>query len=182
MGIYLNKRKRLSSSGRRLVLLVLVRLVNRFTLLNIAIPLSKDTATDLIVNDNEVGIFDAVDVPGEDLLAVGVGFDGSGVEVEDVDLFEGKTLGLRNEEEGEDETPQASATPDEEHLGTEVGIAFTRVDEVGSGEGDRPVHEPVASSRESDTLGTDVKREDFTNDDPSDRSPGGGEESDVNAH
>lgn len=39
-----------------------------------------------------------------------------------VDLLEGKTLGLRNEEEGVDECTSAQASPNEEDAGLEVAL------------------------------------------------------------
>ena len=50
-----------------------------------------------------------------------------------IDLLEGQTLGLRDEEEGVDEGAGAEATPDEENAGAEV--ALIGVDHVGSDDG-----------------------------------------------
>jgi len=54
-----------------------------------------------------------MDVMRDELVAVCLRFDGSCVLVQDIDLFEGESLGLRNEEVCEDETSNASRTPDE---------------------------------------------------------------------
>jgi len=130
-----------------------------FTLLDITGPaLSKNTATDFPVDAIEVGVIGRVDVVGHELPSVGIGLDGCAVLVKDIDLLQGKTLGLSNEEVGEDETSEASRTPDEEHLGAEASIARPGLDEVRSGKGDGPVHKPVGGSGECDTLGTDVER------------------------
>lgn len=51
-----------------------------------------------------------------------------------VDLLEGETLGLGDEEVGVDECAGAESTPDEEDLGAQV--ALVRVDHVGGDDGD----------------------------------------------
>ena len=68
---------------------------------------------------------------GNELVAVRARGEGRRVEVEEVDLLERQTLGLGDEEEREGEAQEAAAAPDEEHLGAEVGVAGTVVDEVG---------------------------------------------------
>ena len=72
-----------------------------------------------------------VRVLGDELVAVRARGEGRRVEVEEVDLLERQTLGLGDEEEREGEAQEAAAAPDEEHLGAEVGVAGTIVDEVG---------------------------------------------------
>lgn len=52
--------------------------------------------------------------------------------VELIDLFEGETLGLVDEEVDKGDADEAAAEPDEEDLALEVGLAGTKVDEVGS--------------------------------------------------
>jgi len=96
-----------------------------------------------------------------------------------IDLLEGKTLGLRNEDIGIDEGAGAQAAPDEEHLGAEV--ALVGVDHVGGDDGDDAVPQPVGGGREGDTLGAHGEGEDFTDDNPCARAPGGSEEEDVDA-
>ena len=76
------------------------------------------------------GVLD-VGLLGEELVAVRDGGEGRRVDVEEVDLLERETLRLGDEEEREGEAQEAAATPDEEHLGTEVGVSGTIVDEVG---------------------------------------------------
>ena len=51
-----------------------------------------------------------------------------------VDLLERETLGLRDEEVGEEEGEEAGAAPDEEDLRTEVALLL--VDDVGCYDGD----------------------------------------------
>jgi len=154
--------------------------VEGFTLLSIPGPtVSKDTTAELFVDVGEVSVLDRGNVFGQDLLAIGIGLDGRGVLVEDIDLLEGKSLSFGDEEVGEDEATQTSATPDEEHFGTEVGIARSAVDEGRSRVSDSPVEEPVGSGGEGDTLATDVEGENLANDDPCDRSPSGGEEGNI---
>lgn len=93
-----------------------------------------------------------------------------------VDLLEGETLGLGDEEVRVDEGTGAEGTPDEEHGG--LHVALVGVDHVGGDDGDDGVPEPVRGSGESDTTGSDGQREDLANDDPRTGSPGGGEEED----
>ena len=60
-----------------------------------------------------------------------------------VDLLEGQTLGLVDEEVDEGDAEEAGAEPDEEHLGLQVGVVRAVVDEVGGDEGDDEVEEPL---------------------------------------
>lgn len=69
---------------------------------------------------------------GDESAAVSNGVDRGGVLVENVDSLERQSLGLGNAEVGEDEAANASGSPDEEHLDTEVSVARAGVDEVGS--------------------------------------------------
>ena len=120
-------------------------------------------------------------------LAVGVGLmghpagggAGRGLGHHLVDLLERETLGLGDEEVGEEQAADTGGTPDEENLGTE--IALTGVNHVGSDVTDNEVPEPVGGGGESDTLGTDREREDLADNDPSSGTPGGGETEDVDA-
>jgi hypothetical protein len=93
-----------------------------------------------------------------------------------VNLLEGKTLGLGDEEVGVDEGACAKTSPDEEDVGPEV--ALVGVDHVGGDDGDDGVPEPVGGGGETDTTGTDRDGEDFTDDDPCTWTPSGGEEED----
>lgn len=52
--------------------------------------------------------------------------------VELIDLLEGETLGLVDEEVDEGDAQETAGEPDEEDLGLEVGLSGTVVDEVGS--------------------------------------------------
>lgn len=53
------------------------------------------------------------------------------------------------------------------------------IDQVGGGVSDGKVPKPVGGSGQRHTLSSDGKREDLSNDDPSDRSPSGSEGGDV---
>jgi len=88
---------------------------------------------------------------------------------------------LGDTEVGEQKAPGTSRTPDEEHLDLETGGAGLFIDQVGGSVADTEVPEPVGGDREGHGFGTDVEREDLTGDDPSDGSPCGGEEGDVDA-
>jgi len=121
------------------------------------------------------------DVLLNQLGAVGSGSPRGGVLVEQVNLLKGQTLGLWDTEVGEDQASETGGAPDEEDLDLEVGAAGASLDEVGGGEGEGPIPEPVRGSGEGHTLGTDVEGENFTGDDPGDGTPGGGEEGNVDA-
>jgi len=147
-------------------------MVGRFALLRVSrLAAAENTTTDSLIDFDESGILDRVDVLGQDLPSVGIGLDGSGMLVQDINLFQGEALGFGNEEVGEDETSQASAAPDEEHFGFQASVTGTGPDEEGCGIADGPIEEPVASSGQSDTLATDIEREDFPNNDPGNGSP-----------
>ena len=60
-------------------------------------------------------------VSREHLLPVLVGSDDGGLSVEEIDLLEGETLGLGDEEVGEDDAEEAGGSPEEEDLDSEVG-------------------------------------------------------------
>lgn len=92
--------------------------------------------------------------------------------VELINLLEGQTLGLVNEEVDEGDAQETAAEPDEEDLGLEVGLAGTVVDEVGGRVGDGPVEEPVGGGGHTEGLGTGLEREDLASDDPSQGTPG----------
>ncbi|GMG06007.1 unnamed protein product [Aspergillus oryzae] len=68
-----------------------------------------------------------------------------------VDLLEGESLGLGDEEVGVEEGAGAEGSPDEEHLGLEIALVLVN------------------------------HREDLADDNPGARTPGAGEEEDVNA-
>lgn len=93
--------------------------------------------------------------------------EGSSLLKHAVNLLQGKTLGLRNKEEGVDEAKEAEGAPDEEDLGAEVGVTGLSSDHVWGDDGNDAVPEPVGGSGESNTTGTDGKREDFTDKNPS---------------
>lgn len=93
-----------------------------------------------------------------------------------VNLLERQTLGLGNKEVGVDSGTGAKRTPEEENLGLEVAVSVTN--QVGGDDGNDGVPEPVGSSGQTDTTGADGEREDLANNDPSSRTPGGGEPED----
>ena len=93
-----------------------------------------------------------------------------------VDLLEGETLGLGNQEVGVDESDSAETSPDEEDGGPQVTLILAN--HVGGDDGDDGVPEPVGGSGEGNTTRTDGKREDLTDEDPGTRTPGGSEEED----
>jgi hypothetical protein len=67
---------------------------------------------------------------------------GSGLLQHLVDLLKGKTLGLRDEEVGEEEGDAAKTTPHEEHIGAHVGRVGLVGDEVRGDDSDDAVPEP----------------------------------------
>lgn len=121
---------------------------------------------------------------------------GSGLLHHLIDLLQSQPLGLRDEEVGVNKGAGAERAPDEEHLGAQVALVI--VDHVGGNNGNDlgvksasypkcrdvwvkayAVPEPVGRGRESDTAGTDRQREDLADHDPGTRTPGAGEEEDV---
>lgn len=94
-----------------------------------------------------------------------------------VDLLKRKTLGLGDEEVGVHQAGSAETTPDEEDRGLHVTVVTA--DHVRGNNGNDGVPEPVGGSRESNTAGTDRNREDLANENPGTRTPGRGEEEDV---
>jgi hypothetical protein len=93
-----------------------------------------------------------------------------------VDLLEGETLCLGDEEVGVDEGDGAEAAPDEEDGRLEVTLVGA--DHVGGDDGDDGVPEPVGGGGEGDTARADGKGEDLADEDPGTGTPGGGEEED----
>lgn len=69
---------------------------------------------------------------GDESAAVGNGVPWRSVLVENIDGFEGETLGFRHTEVGEDEAANASRAPEEEDLNAEISVTGSGVDEVGS--------------------------------------------------
>jgi len=94
-----------------------------------------------------------------------------------IDLLEGKTLGLVDQDIGVNEAEGAERAPDEEDLSAKVGLIGA--DHIGGDNGDDAVPEPVGGGGETDTTGADGKREDLADDNPSAGAPGGGKEKDV---
>lgn len=99
-----------------------------------------------------------------------------------IDLFERQALGLINAGVNKHTTDKAESTPDEEHLRLEIGVSRSAVHHVRGGVGNSPVEQPVGGGGDGETLGTGLEREQFTCHDPRDRTPGTGEEEDVDAH
>jgi hypothetical protein len=93
-----------------------------------------------------------------------------------INLLQGQTLGLGNEEVGVNESDCAETSPDEEHGGAEVTLLNT--DHVRGDDGNDGVPEPVGGGGERNTTGADGEREHLTDEDPGTRTPGGGEEED----
>jgi len=128
------------------------------------------------------GVVRSVYIVGEELATVSGGGDGGRVLVQKIDLLERQSLCLGNAEVREDHTARACRTPKEEHLDTKIGIAWTGVDQERGSVSDTEVPQPVGGSGERQRLGTNVEGVDFTNNDPSDGTPGGSETGDVQAH
>ena len=99
-----------------------------------------------------------------------------------INLLKRKTLSLVDAGVNEQSTDEAESTPDEEHLGLEIGVSRSAVDHVRGGVGNSPVEQPVGGGGDGETLGTRLEGEEFTRHDPRDRAPGAGEEEDVDAH
>ena len=97
-----------------------------------------------------------------------------------VDLLEGKTLGLWDEEVCKGDGYNAERAIHEEDLHTHVGLIL--VHEVWGDNGHDAVPEPVGGGGETNTTGSDWEREDLADNDPGTWSPGGGEHEDVEAN
>lgn len=83
---------------------------------------------------------------------------------------------VRDEEIGEDQATDTGGSPDEEHLDTEsssLQLGGGGINQVRSGVSDSKVPEPVGGGGHGHSLGSDSEGEDLSNNDPSDRSPGG---------
>jgi len=94
---------------------------------------------------------------------------------------EKRNANLEDTEVGENEASGTGRSPDEEHLDPETSRTGMLVDQVGGSVTGTKVPEPIGGSGEGHGFGTDVEREDLTGNDPSDRTPCGGEEGDVDA-
>lgn len=71
--------------------------------------------------------------------------------------------------------------PNEEDLGSEIGVAGSVVDEIWCCVRDCPVEQPVGRRRHRERFGADFEREDFTSDHPGTGAPAAGKEEDVDA-
>lgn len=124
-------------------------------------------------------ILNVGEVDGWDEAGGVAGIGDLGVEL--VDLLEGETLGLVDEEVDEGCADDTESTPDEEDLGAHVGVTWAVVDHVWGDVGDDEVEEPVGGGGHGKTLGSGLEGEGFTGDDPGAWTPGAGEEEDVEA-
>ena len=102
--------------------------------------------------------------------------------VELVHLLEREALGLVDHGEDKGHADEAEGAPDEEDLDAEVRVAVPAADEVGGRVGDGEVEQPVGGGGHRERLGAHLEREELAGDDPGDRTPGTGEEEDVEAH
>jgi len=131
------------------------------------------------VNSGNSIFISRTDVMSDELIPISDTLDRGSILVENINLFESEALGLGNAEVGEDETSEASGSPEEEHLWSEVSVFG--VDNVWSGITDTKVPQPIGGDGEGHCLCSDGEREDFRSDDPSDWSPSGSEEGNVDA-
>jgi hypothetical protein len=81
----------------------------------------------------------------------------------------------------EEETDEAEATPDEEHLGSKICVARAGIDKVWSRVGNGPIEEPIGGSRHGERFGPDLQWENLAGDHPSARAPRTSEEENVDA-
>lgn len=86
-------------------------------------------------------------------------------------VYDRLTLGLVDHSPHEEDTDEAEAAPDEEHLALKIGVTWTRIDHVWCGISDSPVEQPVARGRHRERLGSDLQWEDLTSHDPGYRPP-----------
>ena len=83
-----------------------------------------------------------------------------------IDLLQGETLSLVDEEIHKGDADKAASPPNEKDLGLQVGIALSIIHEVWSRICDCPVQEPVGSRGHGEGLGADLQWEDFSCNDP----------------
>jgi len=121
----------------------------------------------------------------EDLLAISVGSNDGRLAVQQIDLLQRQTLGLRDEEVREDKASNTSGTPDEEHLNSKIrsldsiGTCCRRVDKVWGGITNSKVPEPVACDSQRHALSANAEGEELSGEHPDNRAPGGGKEGNV---
>lgn len=97
-----------------------------------------------------------------------------------VDLLKRQALGLGHNEVGVNEGTGAESAPDEEDLGLQVTLVSAN--HVGCNDGNNRVPQPVGGGGQTNTTGTNGKREDFTNDDPSAWAPSRSKPEDENGN
>lgn len=74
----------------------------------------------------------------QDFLTVLVATEDGRVAVQEVDLLQREAFRLGNAEVDEAEANAAESSPDEEHLGSQVGVAGSSIDEVRSDNSNYP--------------------------------------------
>jgi hypothetical protein len=67
----------------------------------------------------------------------------------------------RTEEVNESDADETEASPDEEHLGLQVRISRTGINQIWCRVGNSPVQEPVGCSRHGEAFGTRLEREEL---------------------
>jgi len=97
-----------------------------------------------------------------------------------VDLLERETFGLGHEEVREEDRERGGRTPDEEHLGAEVGLVGGH--KVGGNDTDDAIPEPVGGGGHADTTRPNGQREHLTDNDPGCGAPCGCECDNVQAN
>jgi len=97
-----------------------------------------------------------------------------------IDLLEGQSLRLGNEEIRIDECTSAETAPQEEDVGSQ--ISFVGLDHVRGDGGNDGIPQPVGSGGERDTTGSNGERIDFSNKHPRAWSPSGSKEEDVDCN
>jgi len=80
------------------------------------------------------------------------------------------------------ETSGTGRSPDEENLDLQTSRSGLLVDQIRDSVTDTKVPKPVGGDGEGHSLGTDIEWEDLAGDDPSDRTPCGGEEGVVGTY
>jgi hypothetical protein len=78
-----------------------------------------------------------------------------------IDLLESQTLGLVQEEVNKCDAHETEASPDEEHLGLQVGVSRTGINQVRGRVRNGPIQEPVGRSRHGQAFCTCLEREEL---------------------
>lgn len=144
------------------------------------VVLRHSSALFLVVADSRLDLVDHAHFMRKGFMRLPSGTShGSSLLEHLVNLLQAQTLGLRDDEKGEQETQEKCTAPDKEHFDFQIRLRL--VHHVGSDHGNNTVPEPVRSSGNGDTFRSDGQRVDLANNYPGSWAPGHGKSGDVEA-